>query len=224
MRVSRLSSLLMLLVLGSGCRALDRARFHELLEAGAQRDATGESGPPCTPQTDGGSTESGCHLYTVPPRPSTAVDPTPDAGTRVFAAHRITFGFGATNVWHQLGFDRDGFCTNPATQPTQGCRPAAGGQTAEDGESGRDDSFATQIGALFATQAFSEADANAGISTGVGTLGARVTGLGGPDDPSVIVEWFPMRHGRAMDGSATLRWDGTDLWAIDSRLGYNPSS
>ncbi len=224
MRLSRLPPLLTLLVLGTGCRALNRDRYRELLEANAPVDGGSESGTPCTPDTDGGVTESGCHLYTVPPRPSTPTDLAPDAGARVFAARRIIFGFGATNVWHTLGFDRDGFCTNPTTLPAQGCRPAAGVQPAEDGEGGRDDSFATQIGALFATQSFNEADANQSINAGTGTLGARVTSLGGADDPSVIVEWFPMRHGRAMDGTSTLRWDGTDLWAIDARLAYNPSS
>lgn len=196
-----------------------------LLEAAAHADATSdisEGAPACLPQTDGGAVEGGCRLYVVPPRPPGMTDPGADAGVHVFAARHITLGFGVPDVWHQLGFDRDGYCTNPGSSPTQGCRPANGLQPVEDGAGGRDDSLATQVGSLFATLAFNETDLNSGIVAGRSTIGARVIGLGGPDDPQVVVEWFPLVHGRAVDGGAALRWDGSDTWSVDARLAYDP--
>ena len=232
---SRFAAAFGLLVAGAcvDCRALDRDRYHALLEAGhpesAVSDALGDAtdapteGGACTSSTDGGTTEAGCHLVVPPSRTANAQDLGTTAPPHVFAVHRLTFGFTSSDVWHGIGFDRDGYCTNPSSAPTQGCRPIGGGTTVEDGTGGRDDSFATGIGSLLATFSFNEPSANASIAMGVSTLGARIRSLGGPDDAEVVIEWFPLMHGFAADGTSMPQWDGRDTWAIDARLAYDPA-
>ncbi len=209
----------------TGCRALDRERYHSLLEANTHVDATYVDVPmTCTASTDGGATESGCHLVTVPPRQAAAQDLGADAGVLVFAVRTVTFGFG-TNQWQSIGFDRDGYCTHNPSQTGQGCRPLAGvPQPVEDGEGGRDNALGSNLGPLFTGVMFNEADVNNGVAAGDRTLGVRIRSFGGPNDAQVNMEWFPLMHGRGGDGGATLQWDGTDIWSIDSRLAYDPAS
>jgi hypothetical protein len=212
----------------SGCRALDRDRYRALmLEAGTQdiamQDAAAESGP-CVASTDGGVVEGGCALVTFPDRPAGATDLGQDAGVRVFAMRRASFGFATTN-WNQYGFDRDQFCTHNPDSPMEGCRPLRGApMPVEDGLNGRDNSLGANLGPLFTGVDFNESELNSSIGDGVRTLGVRVVSYGGANDAQVVVEWFPIQHGRASDGTATLRWDGTDVWSIDARLAYDPGS
>lgn len=217
-----------LVVLGSGtgCHALDRDRYRALLEAGATEVAAQDASEAsaCTTNTDGGTTEAGCHLVTVPARDPSAQDLAPDAGDHVFAVRHLTFGFTSSSVWHGIGFDRDGYCTNPGTSPAQGCRPVGSNSPVEDGEGGRDNSFATGIGALLATLSFNEQSANDSIAMGARTLGARIRSLGGATDAQVVIEWFPLMHGSAADGTSLPLWDGHDRWAIDARVAYDPAS
>jgi hypothetical protein len=82
----------------------------------------------------------------------------------------------------------------------------------------------SQVGPLFSTYGFSDIGVNDSVAAGRQTIGARVLSLGGANDAQVIVEWFPLIHGRASDGTSMPRWDGSDLWAIDARLAYDPAN
>jgi hypothetical protein len=210
----------------SGCRALDRERYRALMDAA--RDATdGDAAPdtaPCVASTDGGVLEGGCALVTFPDRPVGATDLAPDAGVIAFAMRRANFGF-ATTQWQMYGFDRDQYCTHNPDQTTEGCHPLSGApMPVEDGTNGRDNSLGANLGPLFTGVEFNEAELNSSINDGSRTLGARILSYGGPNDAQVVVEWFPIQHGRAADGSATLHWDGTDIWSVDARLAYDPGS
>lgn len=234
------------------CRAYDRDVYARLLDAApedsedAVKDTTlgedtaidvaldvrdaGDVGD--VPVTSDAFDARVCDPIRVPSRPPGLTDAdggTVDGGSRVFVfgLRRVILGFASRALWGQRGFDRDGFCTDPTLPDAGGipCRPRRGTPPVEDGERGRDNALGSRLGLTFEAAGWNESGINNAITNGVATIALRITGLGGPDDGEVLVEWLPVMNGHHRGDPRRLpQFDGMDVWHINSTLAYDPGA
>jgi hypothetical protein len=205
------------------CRAFDRDRYRALLDAdsatttdASEADAAGA----CLTRTvtsDGGA----CVRAVFPERPAALSDQPGDGRTYALALRRIEIGPGGFGNWRQIGFDRDGLCTNAGATASE--RSCLGMQLVTDGDEGRDNAFASVIGtSLFVMDQLRDSTVNETLETGRLAHGLRITEWGGGEDARVRVEWLGLVNGRGPMGSAGLAWDGRDTWSIDPGLSFAP--
>jgi hypothetical protein len=122
-----------------------------------------------------------------------------------------------------IGFDLDGVCTTSSNSATA-CARSSNQETSVDGPGGIDNSFGSFIQQIrnFVPDTFSSQAVTAQLKAGVGNLALRVTGYdGSANDDTVQVAMFttvPLPNWDPSVGTpARPRWDGSDVFPIDSR-------
>jgi hypothetical protein len=194
-----------------GCRAFDREQYRTLLaNADVVVADADDAGGACLAlrQAD----DAGCVRAVVPTPPAALANQPSNTRTYVLAARRIEVGPSSFGNWRQIGFDRDGICTEPDMTSPRSCISA---QNVTDGDEGRDNAFGSSIGTgLHVMDTFRDGTVTETIGTGRATVGLRITEWGGGDDRSVTVEWLHLTEGRPASGTE-LSWTGTDRWKIE---------
>lgn len=152
----------------------------------------------------------------LPPKPSA---PAATANTAtVFAISKFYFGDAdrsgraSSTAWQTFGLNIDGKVT--AANSTDVCKlvPGALRCTQLDGDNGIDNSFGENVlGAIHTLNAMYDSYANNAIKEGGGTLLIRLDSLG----PSDAYSQLPGALYRATPTSQRLKWDGTDIRAVD---------
>ncbi|HQP34787.1 MAG TPA: hypothetical protein PLI95_06405 [Polyangiaceae bacterium] len=151
-----------------------------------------------------------------------------DIGIVAFAFRSLRMGMDSAkpNDWKELGLDLDCLATDKTGLPTT-CKRAANATAAvvEDGLLGRDNSFGRNVGGLIVLLETVhlidnlEVDENQRLETGSNGFVITLEGWDGlPDDSRVNASLFLSRGVYDAAGVEELvaKWDGTDLWSIDS--------
>lgn len=194
-----------------------------LLAAACDTGGVEGGGPPCPPAscctgscgcaplvTDGG-------FGVLPPKPSapaaTTNTPTVFAISKFYFGDTDRSGHASSTAWQTFGLNIDGKVTS--TNATDVCKLVSGAIpcTQLDGDNGIDNSFgANVLGAIRTLNFMYDSYANNAIKEGGGTLLIRLDGLG----PSDAYSQLPGALYRATPTSQPLRWDGTDIRAVDA--------
>ena len=182
--------------------------------------AEAESEPvPCDPS---------CTDPTVlrPPCPPNMSDPPTQGEPLVFAMHTVRAGMSKAqmNDWKSIGLDLDCLWTKQDGTPSMCKGPSADPSVVQDGDLGRDNSFAHNVGGaiclmeLFGLLSFDvEETFNTGIAQGHSSMLFTLENFGGgTDDPQVLVSFYTSRGTYDSTGTTPVPavWDGNDQWTI----------
>jgi|GEM_PF-5368918 len=199
----------------------------------APDDAVAE--PPADTTVDVTEAESGsvpcdpsCTDPTVlrPPCPPDMPDPPTQGEPLVFAVHTVRAGMSKAkmNDWNSIGIDLDCLWTKQDGTPSMCKSPSADPSVVQDGDLGRDNSFAHNVGGairlmeMFGLLSYDvEEDFNTSIDQGHSSMLFALENFGGgTDDPQVLVSFYTSRGTYDSTGTTPVPalWDGNDLWTI----------
>lgn len=153
--------------------------------------------------------DAGCVPYHVPDAPAATTIPTQPNRYYVL----INLALGATReAWSLIGLDRDNRCGSeaPAAMPgetARACAPQPGAGSTADGADGRDNAFAAVVApVLRRVTRWNEADVNAGILSGRGSVVLRIVGANLDTDSRLSVEWHRVVRDAPSEGGRDESW------------------
>jgi hypothetical protein len=221
--------LVLLAALGLGCDVYDPA-FLVRLDAGPRIDGGGDAGDRDAGRNDGGEPDGEVDAGTdagpvacgrpIPSRPTSGDGDGPEL---VFAFKDVIVDQTADPLWHEIGFNLDGECTNPGITEYL-CAPLGAAGPPLDGPDGVDNIVGERI---FPQIAMFDPDFQTGSAEGMergSTFLIRIRGWNGePNDPrveAVFAQGIGREGFRREDGQLMPQWDGLDEFDV-SRANFS---